>query len=119
MKKRVAMGLLIFAAVAAVGWQIASIELGNIEFHDDLRYIAAQTGMNIGLNTPKTDEQVREEVVRAAAEDGIHLQPDQVKLQRISVPYYVHFNLAVSYTRRLNLLVYSFNLRFNQTSAKK
>lgn len=118
MRNRIAIGLLIFAAVAAVGWQIASAELGNIEFHDDLRDIASQNGVNIGLNAPKSDDQVRDDVVTAAAECGIHMQPDQVKLQRITSPYYVRFNLAVSYTRRINLLLYSFNLHFNQTIAR-
>jgi hypothetical protein len=121
--RKLAIGLLISLPIVAVGWQIASAELSNIVFHDDLRDIAAQNGANIGLTAPKTDEQVREEVVTSAAEHGIHLQPDQVKLQRVTIahPYgltITRFKLAVSYTTRVNLLVSSFDLHFDQTSAK-
>jgi hypothetical protein len=105
-------------AAVIVGWQIASAEFNNIEFHDDLRDIAAQPGSNIGLNTPKTDDQVREQVVASAAEHGIYLQPEQVQLRRITNGYSARFDLAVDYTARVNLVLYSFNLHFNQTSAK-
>lgn len=119
MKKRArVIGLLIFIIVVAAGWQIASAEISSIEFRDDLRYIAAQNAANIGVATPKTDDQVREDVVASAAEYGIHLQPDQIQLQRITIAHYLsnttRFNLAVSYTRRVNLLLYSFDLHFNQ-----
>lgn len=122
MKKWIPMLLLIIPAAAA-GWQIGSAQLSNIEFHDDLRDIAAQNGANVGLNAPKTDDQVREDVVTSAAEYGIHLQPGQVKLQRITItgqyrPTITRFDLAVSYTTRVNLLLGSFDLHFNQTSAK-
>lgn len=119
MKKRArVIGVLIFIIVVAAGWQIASAEISSIEFRDDLRYIAAQNAANIGVATPKTDDQVREDVVASAAEYGIHLQPDQIQLQRITIAHYLsnttRFNLAVSYTRRVNLLLYSFDLHFNQ-----
>jgi hypothetical protein len=121
-KRGLAVGLLIFVPAIVAGWQIASAELSNVEFHDDLRYIAAQNGANIGLNSPKTDDQVRDDVISSAAEYGIRLQPDQITLQRIvlgepSQPNITRFNLAVSYTTRVNLLLYSFDLHFNQTSA--
>jgi hypothetical protein len=119
MRKRILIiGLLVLIPTAVVGWQISSAELDNIEFHDDLRDIAAQMGANIGLDIPKTDDQVRDEVVTTAARHGIHLQPDQIKLRRITNRYSTRFDLAVDYTARVNLLLYSFNLRFNQTSAK-
>lgn len=119
MKKRArVIGVLIFIIVIAAGWQIASAEISSIEFRDDLRYIAAQNAANIGVATPKTDDQVREDVVASAAEYGIQLQPDQIQLQRITIAHYLsnttRFNLAVSYTRRVNLLLYSFDLHFNQ-----
>jgi hypothetical protein len=111
-------GLLILIATMLVGWQIASAEIDSIEFHSDLRDIAAQTGANIGLDSPKTDDQVRGEIVTAAAGCGIHLQPEKIKLQRITIGHSATFDLAVDYTTRVNLLLYSFNLYFNQTSAK-
>lgn len=121
--RKFAIGLAILLCIVAVGWQIASAELSNIELHDDLSEIAAQNSSNIGLAAPKTDDQVREDVVSAAAECGIHLQPDDVRLQRITItrPYSVNitrFELAVSYTTHVRLLLWSFDLHFDQTSAK-
>jgi hypothetical protein len=119
MSKRIlALGLLILVLAVALGWQIASAELDSVEFHDDLRGIAAQNGVNIGLNSPKTDDQIRGDVIAAAAEHGIQLQPDQVDLQRITSPHHTRFDLAVSYTTRVNLLFCSLNLHFDQTSAE-
>lgn len=110
-------GLVIGAVVVAIAWQIASIKLNNIEFHDELRDIAEQRGANIGLVAPKTDDEVRGQVVRAAVEHGFDIEPDQVTLERITNGLYAHFNLKVDYTARVNLLVCSFNLHFTQTSA--
>lgn len=111
-------GFLVFAVMAVVGWQITSAEIGNIELHDDLKDIAAQNGVNIGLNSPKSDDQIRADVVNSAAEHGIHLQLEQVKLERIDTPFHLHYDLDVSYTRRVNLLLCSFDLHFKQTSAQ-
>jgi hypothetical protein len=116
MPKRVLIvGLLVLIPTVAVGWQIASAELDNIEFHSDLRDISTQAAANVGLDSPKTDDQVRDEVVTAAAEHRIHLQPDQVKVERFTRDHYARFGLAVDYTARVNLLVGSFNLHFVQT----
>lgn len=120
MKKRArVIGLVILIIVVAAGWQIASAEISSIEFHDDLKYIAAQNSENIGIATPKTDDQVRDDVIASAAEDGIHLQPDQIQLQRITIvreytTTITRFDLAVNYKTRVNLLLYSFDLHFNQ-----
>ena len=117
-KRTLAIALVILTPIVAIGWQIASADINNAEFHGDLRYIATQTSVNIGLTSPKTDDQVREDIIAAAAEDGIHLEPDQIKLQRIRSGLYIRFNLAVNYTIPVNLLVDSFNLHFVQTIAK-
>jgi hypothetical protein len=115
MPKWILIVLLVLIPTVAAGWQIASAEIDNIEFHSDLRDISTQPAANIGLDSPKTDDQIRDQVVAAAAECGIHLQPDQVRLQRFTRDHYVRFGLAVDYTVRVNLLVRSLNLHFAQT----
>lgn len=112
-------GFLGVLVAVAVAWQVAFAEIGNIEFRDDLRDIASQNGVNIGLNPPKTDDQIRQDVVAAAADCGFHLQADEVRLERIADPFHLHYNLDVSYARRMNLLVYSFDLHFKQAVASK
>jgi hypothetical protein len=109
-------GLAILAVAVAIGWQFASCELDNIELHDDLRDVAAQNGVNIGLNAPKTDEQIRNEVVSTAAEHGLHLQPDQVTLQKFASGLTVRYHLTVDYDAQVNLLLHTFTLHFTQSS---
>ena len=112
------LGLAILAIAVWIGWQVASIKLNNIEFHDDLRDIALQRGANIGLVGPKTEDEIRGQVVRAAAEHGIDLQPDHVTLvQYIDLSKReIWYDISVDYTVRLNLLVYSRNLHFMQSN---
>lgn len=113
--------LTLLAACIAIGWQVGMAELKNVEFHSDLRDIAAEGGVNIGLNSPKTEDEIRAEIINTAAGYDLQVRPDQVKLERIMYgPHniYVRYNLAVKYTVRLNLLFSSFNLYFAQTIAK-
>jgi hypothetical protein len=81
--KALVTALLLLAAGAPVGWQVAMVEFDSFELHEDLRDVVAQEGVNIGLNPPKTDDQIRDEVVRAAAEHNIRVQPEEVRSQRI------------------------------------
>jgi hypothetical protein len=89
--------------------------------NEDLREIAPQKGVNIGLNPPRSGDQLRDEVIRTAAEHNVYLQPEQVKLARINYGergMCLRFDLAVDYTVPVNLLFSWFNLRITQTSAK-
>lgn len=123
MRKLVIAALILFPVVA-VGWQVGSAEVSNYEFHDDLGYIAAQSRVNIGLQSPETDDQVRNDVIASAAEDGIRLRPDQVQVKRVTItfprnPPLTHYDVAVSYAMPVNLLLYSFHLHFHQAIAKR
>lgn len=98
MRKLVIAALILFPVVA-VGWQVGSAEVSNYEFHDDLGYIAAQSRVNIGLQSPETDDQVRNDVIASAAEDGIRLRPDQVQVKRVTItfprnPPLTHYDVA-------------------------
>ena len=117
-KPTLILGLAILAIAVWIGWQLASIKLNNIEFRDDLRDIATQRGANIGLVGPKTEEEIRGQVVRAAAEHGFDLPPDQVALQQYTdlSKRQIWYDITVDYTARLNLLVYSRNFHFTQSN---
>ncbi len=102
-------GLAICIITVTIGCQIAAVYLDVIELHDDLRDVAAQNGVNIGLNAPKTDDQVRKEVITTAAEHGLRLQPDQITLKKHSDDgnYRIWYEVRVDYTARINLFLYS------------
>ncbi len=121
-KAKIVVGLIALAGVAMAGWQVASCEIANTELQSDLHDLAAQIGTRIGLDPQKSDDELRASVIRKAENLGIHLEPNQVSVQRTGesegtsrAPVVV---LAVDYTARVNLLVYSFSLHFNPSSTK-
>ena len=116
-KVLVIVGLAIGAMAVAIGWQFAAAEIDNDELHDDLRDVAAQNGVNSGLNSPKSDDEIRNEVIATAAEHGLRLQPEQITLQKHLNGFTVHYDIQVDYTTQINLLLSKFALHFTQTSA--
>src|SRR5260370_7109713 len=81
-KAKLILGLVVLAMAVVAGWPIAWCELANLELREDLRDIAAQNAVRIGLAPPSTDEYLRSTVVRAAKEHEIQLEPEQVTLHR-------------------------------------
>jgi hypothetical protein len=110
--------LALFVIAVAIGWQFGSAYLDNIELHDDVRDVAAQNGVNIGLYSPRTDDEVRQELIRTAAEHGLRLQPDQISLQKYvnAGAHRIWYDVTVDYTVRVNLLVCSYTLHFVQSN---
>ena len=97
-------------------WAIVVPEFTNIIFQDDLKDTAAQLGWRTGLSQFNSDEELRNIVVRKAAKHDIELRPEQVTVQRTGSGQYTYWYIAVDYTVRVDLLVYSFKLHFNPTS---
>jgi hypothetical protein len=56
-------GLAAIALIFIRGWQIAACEWAYYELREDLRDIAAQNGLRIGLNGADTDDAIRGYVV--------------------------------------------------------
>jgi len=54
-KVKLILGLAVLGLVIIAGWQIASCELSNLELHEEIRDLAAQTGAYIGLNPFKVE----------------------------------------------------------------
>jgi hypothetical protein len=112
------LGLAALALFGIAGWQIASCELANFELHDDLRDLAPQRSAQIGLSTPSSDEDIRSTIVRYAEGYNIHLDRDQVTVQRMGPAEAPYFYLAADYDARVKLPAYSFTLHFNTTSVR-
>ncbi len=117
-KAKLILGLAAFGVAVAVGWQIASCEIANLELQTDMRDIAAQIASRIGLEPPNSDEDLRNAVIHKAEEHDIQLEPAQVTVQRTASGKTSAINLAADYKARVNLVLYSFTLHFTPTSAK-
>ena len=117
-KAKILLGLAVLALAVAVGWQIASCEIANLELQTDMRDIAAQVGARIGLEAPNSDEDLRNAVIHKAREHDIQLEPGQVTVQRTTNGKTLTIYLAADYKARVNLLLYSITLHFTPSSTK-
>jgi len=109
------LGVLAIAAVVLGLFQVAPPIMANYSFQDDLKMIA----MMDGTNAAKTDDDVRNDVIRKAKEHELPIEPKQVTVQRINTPGLAAVYVAADYTVTINLPGYSFDMRFNPTSANK
>ncbi|HEX4002236.1 MAG TPA: hypothetical protein VHX36_06280 [Candidatus Acidoferrales bacterium] len=111
------LGIAILGLAAAAGWQVGSCELTNTEFRDDLHDLAAQNGARIGLVAPNSDEDLRDTIIQIAAQRyGIHLDPEQVTVQRSGTDEAPKFYFAVDYQAKAGLPGFPFTLHFTPTS---
>jgi hypothetical protein len=111
-------GLGVLALALNAGWQIGSCELINLEFQQDLRDIAAQTGSRIGLYSFSTDQELRAAVIRTAKTYDLQMEGEQVTVQSAGTGAKVVTYLAVDYKARVKLAGYQFNLHFKPSSAR-
>jgi hypothetical protein len=117
-KVKLILGLAVLALAITAGWQISSCVLANLELHEDLRDLAAQAGVRIGLVPFSTDEYLRNAVIRDAKRYEIQLEPEQVTVQRTGTARAPIIYLAADYKVRVTLPGCSFTLHFNPSSAK-
>ncbi len=110
-KTIVILGALAFAIVA--GWRIGASEVANFELQEDLHDLASQkSSFRFGNAAPRSEDELREAVIRKASEHDIDLTPEQVTVQ--TSPTY----LAADYSVPVNLPRVSFTLHFNPSSEK-
>jgi len=110
--------VLAFAAVILVVialFQVAPPIMANFSFQDDLRQVA----MMAGANPQKTDDDVRNDVLKKAREHDLPISEKQVTVQRILTPGLMAVYVAADYSVPINLPGYSFDMHFNPTSGNK
>jgi len=108
-------GFLAIAAVVVSLFQVAPPIMANYNFQDDLKTIALMDG----INSQKTDEDVRNDVMRKAREHELPIEAKQVKVQRLNTPGLAAVYVAVDYEVTISLPGYSFDMRFNPNSGNK
>jgi hypothetical protein len=104
--------------LATAGWQVASWELANINFRDDLQDMGSMAGADTGVVAPLSDEEMVRAVIHKAGEHGIELDPNQVTAQRNGYGEKSTMYLAADYRVPVKLLFFSFKLHFTPSSRK-
>jgi hypothetical protein len=108
-------GFLVIIGCVYAGFQIAPPEMTNYSFTDDLHNIA----MVGGANPHETDQDLIDQVIKKASQQGITLKPEQITVQRIGTPGAPAVYLAADYTVPVSLPGYSFTLHFTPSSGNK
>jgi hypothetical protein len=109
-------GLIFFLLVLSTGWQIASCELANIELKDELHDVAAMGGSEIGLLAGASDDDLRDAVIRRAAEHSIRLRREQIVVRRGGTEKRHTIFLSTKYKTRVSLPGMSLIIHFSATS---
>jgi hypothetical protein len=108
-------GFLAIILVVIALFQVAPPIMANFSFEDDLRQVA----MMAGANPNKSDDDVRNDVLRKAKEHDLPISEKQVTVQRILTPGLMAVYVAADYTVPINLPGYSFEMHFNPSSENK
>jgi hypothetical protein len=108
-------GFLAIILVVVACFEIAPPLMANYSFQDDLRNVALMDGANF----QKTDEDVRNDVLRKAKEQNLPIDAKQVTVQRISTPGMSSVYVAADYSVTVSLPGYAFDMHFNPTSGNK
>jgi hypothetical protein len=108
-------GILVFAAVIIGLFQIVPPIMTNYSFSDDLKTVALMDGSN----SQKSDDEVRNDVLKKARELDLPITAKQVSVQRISTPGLAAVWVGADYSVTINLPGYSFDMHFTPDSGSK
>ncbi len=108
-------GVLAILFVIYACFQIAPPMMANYSFQDDLRQVAL---MDSG-NFQKTEDDVRNDVLKRAKEHDLPIDARQIIVQRINTPGMSALYVAADYTVPISLPGYSFDMHFTPNSGTK
>jgi phage-related protein len=108
-------GFLAILFVVIGCFEVAPPMMANYSFSDDLRNVALMDGGNF----QKTDEDVRNDVMRKVKEQNLPIEPKQVTVQRINTPGMSALYISADYSVAVNLPFYSFDMHFNPNTGNK
>jgi|ERR1700730_7000441 hypothetical protein len=108
-------GFLAILFVVVALFEVAPPLMANYSFQDDLRTVALMDSGNL----QKTEDDVRNDVIRKAKEHELPVSPKQVTVQRINTPGLSAVYVAADYSVTVNLPGYSFDMHFNPNSGNK
>jgi hypothetical protein len=108
-------GFVAIAVVVLALFEVAPPLMANYSFQDDLRTVALVDGANF----QKTEEDVRQDVVRRAREQNLPIEPKQITVQRINTPGMSALYVSADYSVTVSFPGYSFDMHFNPNSGNK
>jgi hypothetical protein len=115
-KFKIISALLLLALMVSIGWQFAVCELANYELQDDMKDVGSLLGTRIGLTDAKSDDDLRQALIRKAAEHNVMLAPEQVTVERSGGTEAPVIYIKADYRVRVVLLGKSFFLHFTPTN---
>jgi len=116
-RAKIAIGIAVLAVLAVAGWQVGASELANIQLRENMQDLASQSGTNIGLTVPKSDEDFRNAVVKCARQYEIELTPDQVSVLRRGTGITATVYLSADYKVPIHLPGFVFTVHFTPASS--
>jgi hypothetical protein len=108
-------GFLAILFVVVGCFEVAPPMMANYSFTDDLKNVSLMDSGNL----QKTDEDVRNDVMRKVKEQNLPIEPKQVTVQRINTPGMSALYVAADYSVTISLPFYSFEMHFNPNSGNK
>jgi hypothetical protein len=109
------LGFLAIILVIVACFEIVPPLMANYSFQDDLRTVALMDSANF----QKTEEDVRNDVIRKAKDQNLPITPKQITVQRISTPGMSAIYVAADYSVTVSLPGYSFDMHFTPNSGNK
>ncbi len=103
-------GLLVVAAIFYLGYKVMPPYFANYQFAD-----AIQSETDLNSYSQKSDQEIKDIVVKKARDLDIPLTSEQVKVQR-SGP---ELAISADYTVHIDIPVYPFDIHFTPNSKNK
>ena len=116
-KRLLVLAVLGFAGGA--GWDAGSCELAKMELQQDMLDLSKGANSYSNYTAPRSDEDLREAVIRKAQDHDIQLDPSEVTVRRSGNGATSAIYLAADYTVPVDVLGYSFTLHFTPSSDKR
>ena len=108
-------GFLAILFVVVACFEVAPPMMANYSFADDLKNVSLMDSQNF----QKTDEDVRNDVMRKVREQNLPIEPKQVTVQRINTPGMSALYISADYSVPISLPGYSFDMHFNPDTGNK
>ncbi len=109
---------LLLVLVVVAGYQVGLAYFANIELRADLKDLSSLAGTQIGLVEPRSPDQIRAQVIAHAAQDGIHLEPEQVNVERNGEGQDGTIYLSTAYDANMNVFGVRWTIHFAAASPR-
>ena len=110
-KLKAVIGFGVIAVMFYVGWNLIPPYFHDYTFRDDLDEIARRAS----YMAPKTDDELKDMVIKKAASDSVALREDQITIDRLPDG----LGITVRYKVHVDMLVHPMDLDFTTNSLNK